>query len=129
MIGLVLALALQGAVQQDADALLMQATDRIFDAEEALAYTLGRCASIYPAGSGDPFVIEAREGVEELGMEPLTKWTIRLRQVRYAEGVEAGPEKDATARTCLQRISDEASDLDQHVAGMRGLIQTLSQRR
>lgn len=127
MIGLVVALALQSSAQQEADALLLQATDQIFDAEEALAFTLGRCAAIYPSGSSDPFVIEARRGVEDIGMEPLTKWAVRLRQMRFAEGVEAGTEKGATVRTCVQRIDDEASTLNQHVMGMRGLIQSLSQ--
>lgn len=107
---------------------LLSAANQIMDAEEALAFTLGKCAAVYPSGTADPFVVKARKEVEDIGLEELTMSVVRLRQLRFAEGAEAETRAKPTIRSCIGDIDDRASALQQHAQGFRGLVGTLSQR-
>lgn len=129
--GLVAVAALQAAPlgrDDRAHDQLLSAANQIMDAEEALAFTLGKCAAVYPSGPADPFVVKARKEVEEIGLEELTMSVVRLRQLRFAEGAEAGARAKPTIRACIGDIDGRASDLQQHAQGFRGLVGTLSQR-
>ena len=118
---------LQVAPADDADALINQAVDRLMEADQALAFTQGRCSSIYPEGLTDPYAAAAQLAVLDLGIEQLTLSVTRLRQMHFAEGADAAGSSQATIRGCVAEIDDHAADLQQNVDGLVGLVTSLSQ--
>lgn len=130
MIALILAGALlaQDVPASEDEALFVQSLERILDAEEALAFTQGRCLIVYPTGQQDPFAIQAQQSVANLGDDVLTMSVVRLRQMRFAEGAEAAGTDRPTIRQCVAEIDEAATDLSAHVEGMAGLVRTLEAR-
>lgn len=133
MIALGLILAMQAAPMTPADqerlAQLNAATDAILDSQDALAFSLGRCSTTFPSGQADPYVVEARQAVDDLGSRDLSMAAERVYLVRFTEGTEAAPTYKASVRECASEISDAATDLRQQVQGMRGLLTTIGQRQ
>lgn len=131
MIALGLIFAIQAAPMSSAYqqrlAQLNAATDAILASEDALAFSLGRCYATYPSGQADPYVVEARQAVDELGSRDLSMAAERVYLVRFTEGAQAAPSYKVSVRDCATEIGDAATELRQQVQGMRGLLMTIGQ--
>ncbi|CAN7172182.1 hypothetical protein [Brevundimonas sp. LjRoot202] len=116
--------ASQSDFQREGPALVEQASGRVFDAHEALAFELGKCARILPTGSSLPSVSEASVEVAEIGIPELSDALARIYAVSFAEGLQAD-QRGLSPRGCADEIDALASDQVQHTRGLRGLLETL----
>lgn len=129
MIALVLLAMLSQAISDDeAQALVNQAVEHIVAADQALAFVQGQCATVYPAGSSDPYAVQAQASVIEIGSDALTMAVTRGRQVRWAEGAESERAPPPSIRECVTDMDEASADLRQGVDGLRGLLRTLDRQ-
>jgi len=125
MIGIIAALAVQSALQQEAPVLLEQSTARIINSYGDMAEALGKCATVYPGGSANPYVVRARQDVAAIGFEPLTFEVQRVESILFAQAAQKPAVRGLTVLACADEIEGAASDVSAHASGLVGLLETL----
>lgn len=127
MIALLAGLLISQTLAAEVPALIEQALDQVATPYGEMAYAVGLCAKTYPLGSADPFVVQAKRDVAELGLQQLNFSLARIEAISYAEGIEASKTSRTTVRGCASVISEAATDVSQNVNGLRGLMYQLAQ--
>jgi hypothetical protein len=128
MIALALVAALAGqSLVDERSALIAQAVDQIAAPYGELTYALGLCAKTYPLGASDPYVVQAKRDVAELGLREITFALARIEAVSYAEGVEDAKSSRTTVRGCSNVIAEAGEQVSQNVNGLRGLMHQLAE--
>jgi len=113
-------------LRREAPVLISEATTLIIDRSGDLAETLGRCASVYPGGSANPFVVRARQEVTGLGSEDLTFAVQHVESVLFAQAAAEPRDPARTVRTCAAEIEEAAEDVRSYAVGLRALLDTLA---
>lgn len=127
MIGLFTAIAFSQALAAEAPPLIEQAIDQIAAPYGEMTYALGLCAKTYPLGASDPYVVQAKRDVAELGIREITFALARIEAVSYAEGVDDAKSSRTTIRGCSSVIAEAGEQVSQNVDGLRGLLNQLQQ--
>lgn len=113
-------------LRREAPVLMSEATTLIIDRSGDLAETLGRCASVYPGGSANPFVVRARNEVADLGIEDLTFAVRHVESVLFAQAAAEPRDPARTVRACAAEIEEAAEDVRAYAVGLRALLVTLA---
>ena len=113
-------------LRREAPVLIDQSVTRIIDSSGDLAEALGRCVSVYPGGSANPYVIRARSEVADLGIDDLTFSVQHVESVLFAQAAAEPSDPARTVRSCAEEIEGAAEDVRSHAVGFRGLLVTLS---
>ena len=126
LIGAVLQEPARSDLRREAPVLIQQSIAEIVDSSGDLAEALGRCASVYPGGSANPYVVRARGEVARLGIEDLTFSVQQVESVLFAQASAEPSDPARTVRGCAEEIEAAAEDVRAQAVGFRGLIVALS---
>lgn len=125
MIEILAALAIQTALQRDAPVLIDQSLTRVINGYGDMAEAVGQCSLVYPGGGMNPYVMQARQDVRDLGVETLTFETDRMESILFASGAQRAPSHRRTVMECVTEVEDPARNVSAYVQGLLSLVRTI----